>query len=332
LNSQNYASVNDSMISSFFAAYKDDPALKSVDAFLCYDPIFLCELFEPFNRSLIIIATGRYYVGRGAKKTWKRWNRKLSRLAASPRHVIGANNVYDANIIRYYTGIDPVLLPNYCGYANATYRPTRSEYLLARRPPDGALLDWFQREFDRASASATAANDTGRRPNLVQIDRRYEKYNYGDLAAHRGIVHLPYQMSTMSIIEQYRMNVPLFFPSMPLLLRWNAERRVLVKRTESIPLMEPHRSQRRVPSPVDDDDKDAMHYWFQFADYYRLPHVTYFDSVEHLVQVLGRLTDVDLLSISDRMKRHNAKVKGELLKTWRTVLLNVARRSGNVPR
>jgi len=328
INKYNYATINQSLVDAFYDAYKDDPTMKSVDAFLCYDPAFICELFEPFNRSIVLIFTGRYYFGRvHTGLTLTAWNQKLLRLAAGRRNVFGANNLYDVNILRYYTGIEPVYVPNYCDYTGETYSPTRGGYLLAKRRPDVAFLDWFEREYERASANATDV-ETSR---LLRVDRLYPTYNYSDLASHRGIVHLPYQISTMSVVEQYRMNVPLFFPSPTLLLRWNRGRRVLLERLRMRVPIRPHATQRHLPNPRDDRNARAMRYWLRYADYYTLPHIVYFDSVEHLAELLERLTTEDLRAISEQMRTYNAKVKVGLLSSWREILQNVAKYSPNRP-
>jgi len=55
---------------------------------------------------------------------------------------------------------------------------------------------------------------------LFPLRSMYPHYQYTDLTAHRGIVYVPYQVSVMSLFEQYRMNIPLFFPTIDLLTRW----------------------------------------------------------------------------------------------------------------
>lgn len=45
------------------------------------------------------------------------------------------------------------------------------------------------------------------------------EYAYADLVKHKAIVQpAPYQLSTMSIFEHYRMEIPLFFPSQKFLV------------------------------------------------------------------------------------------------------------------
>jgi hypothetical protein len=56
------------------------------------------------------------------------------------------------------------------------------------------------------------------------------KYSYSDLAKFRGCVYAPYQVSAMSIFEQYRMNMPLFFPTVDLLIKWHKQYHILFEK------------------------------------------------------------------------------------------------------
>jgi hypothetical protein len=87
--------------SAFYAAYKDDPVMKSVDAFLCTDVVATCQLYMQFNKTIIIIATTRYNVYREDLRSWNKWTDDLKRIAADPRNVIVANSIYDVRFMRY---------------------------------------------------------------------------------------------------------------------------------------------------------------------------------------------------------------------------------------
>ena len=79
----------------FYATYRSDPVLRSVDAFVCTHASSLCELFMPFQRPLIVIASTRYEIGRHDLASWTRWNGNLVRIASSPFNTVAANNRYD---------------------------------------------------------------------------------------------------------------------------------------------------------------------------------------------------------------------------------------------
>jgi len=328
-------SLDPALIPRFYEAYKNDPVMQSVDAFLCFDPPAICELYEPFNKSLIVIASNRYYTTRESDERWKTWNKNLLRYSADPRNFVAANNRYDAEVIRYFTGLKVPVIRSFAGYTRATYNPSRRGFLLSKRRIDAKFDILFLNQFTKACKALKRPWPV---PELIRIKGRYPSYRYADLAAHQGIVHLPYQVSTMSIFEQYRMNIPLFFPSKELLLQWNIEHWVVMERT--VPWLvrdtrkfdlPPHPSQRHVPSPNDNYDVEAMKYWLQFADYYMLPHITYFNSTEHLAVVLQHLTVDDPKTISWRMKKFNEQFKEELLKKWTSILQTVAQFSPNNP-
>ncbi len=114
----------------FYLAYKDDSEFQSVDAFICTHATSMCELYMPFDKPMILIASTRYEIGRHDSVSWSRWNDNLRyelfclsqscvvflallswsclpttfyrRIAANPRNIIAANNKYDQVILPDY--------------------------------------------------------------------------------------------------------------------------------------------------------------------------------------------------------------------------------------
>lgn len=80
---------------SFYESYKNDDEMNSIDMFLCTHAASMCELFMPFNKPMIVIASTRYEIGRHEIHRWKEWNANLERIASKPYNVIAANNLYD---------------------------------------------------------------------------------------------------------------------------------------------------------------------------------------------------------------------------------------------
>jgi len=213
INRDNGMHLDPSLIPKFYEAYKNDAELQSVDAFVCFHPSAMCELFMPFNKSLIVIASTRYELGRFGVNRWTTWNNNLRRIAEVPTNVVGGNNRYDVEYIKYFTGIQPQLLTSFCGYLPYRYTPSRSGFLLA--PVHHAGFERiFLSEYRRVCENVRC---TGK---LLRLREVYPRYKYTDLTAHAGIIYIPYQVSVMSMFEQYRMNIPLFFPSLELLTSW----------------------------------------------------------------------------------------------------------------
>jgi len=95
--------------------------------------------------------------------------------------------------------------------------------------------------------------------------------------------------------------------------------------------IEAHESQANVPDPNNEKNIDAIRYWIKFADFYQMPHITYFDSVGDLIDKLGKITSEELQQISQNMKKHNAAALTDLLEKWRKILTNIAKTSANAP-
>ena len=140
-------SLDPTLIPKFFEAYKNEPVMQSLDAFLCYDPPAICQLYEPFNNSMIIIASNRYYTTREPKDRWKTWNENLVSYASDPRNVVAANNRYDVEMIRYFTGLQAEWIPSFAGYTRTTYNPSRKVFCWQ----SGELMKNFYGRFMNSS-------------------------------------------------------------------------------------------------------------------------------------------------------------------------------------
>jgi len=314
--------MNGRWTTSFYARYRNDPDWLLADAFLCFHPAATCELFVPFKKPIIIWTTIRIDNGRMFASERNLWLDTLrTSIASDPRNVIASNNRYDVEYIRYFTGIDSALLPSYCGYTRTTYNPTRPGFLVYRPRRANAFLQFFANGWTRACQSLNTT------VQLMSVHEVYPEHKLGDLVAHRGIVNLPIQPSMMSIYEQYRMNIPLFFPSRDLLVEWQLNRNILTEINIYFgggTSFRPIASQRHVPHPYV-VQLDSAAYWLPLADWYSLPHVFYYDSFEHLARILNDVTDDELRRTSRQMKQYNEMFRLELVEKWKNILLRVAR-------
>jgi len=208
---------------NFYSSYRCDSEFAKVDAFLCNHAAALCEVFMPFNTSIIVIATTRYEIGRHNKERWQGWNENLRRIAANPYNVVAANNKYDQEYIKYFTGIDNVLLlPSYCGYIQDRYKPTRTEILIApargvckalnRMLVQNVAKANLNRKLERSSDQKQQKQQKQQQKILkvAHIRDLYPHFKYSDIAAHPAIIILPYQIrfvwSTLSHFHSIKQN------------------------------------------------------------------------------------------------------------------------------
>lgn len=185
INSSNWKSLDEKMAEDFYTAHKDD--LDKYDAFICaYPPCFL-KLFEKFNKPIIVIAATRYdypYTNDTVRLSW------LEDSLRNNKNIIKiANNQFDQKYCEHFIGNKWEWIPSLCDYTNARYKPTLSKSVL------------FSKFDIERSDQIVHQNELGR-------------YTWEDLYSYDSIIHLPYNVSTMSIFEQYQAGVPLNFPSL----------------------------------------------------------------------------------------------------------------------
>eukprot|EP00658_Telonema_sp_P-2_P002065 TRINITY_DN10785_c0_g4_i1.p1 TRINITY_DN10785_c0_g4~~TRINITY_DN10785_c0_g4_i1.p1 ORF type:complete len:720 (+),score=74.54 TRINITY_DN10785_c0_g4_i1:1-2160(+) len=331
---------------SFFEAYKNDPEFERVDAFICSHPAANCELFMPFNRSLIVYPTtrlefGRHddavdwrkpYLNQRSHVRWKEWVANLQSIAANPMNVVAANSKFEVMYIKYHTGLDAIYLPSWCG-GEATWpvilRPaSRPEILLA---PYRDNLDFPGNDNEKAWAHPILQSLSRARedylianskqvPEFVRLGHHYPHYETSDLVNHPCMVFLPYQVSVISFFEFYRMNIPIFVPSKKLLVSWHMEHNTLWERVYGHPAHEVP-DETGMGDPYSDRLED-LEFWIGLSDYYQYDHVIQFDSWAHLLDLYFA---TDLTAVRVKMGAVNTKQRHELVGAWRKVLAKVQR-------
>jgi hypothetical protein len=188
-----------------------------------------------------------------------------------------------------------------------------------------------QKEFSRQFESMLNDSITRSKASVTVGHLREiytQRYEYSDIVEHPGIIYVPYQVSVMSLFEQYRMNIPLFFPSIDLLTEWHYTYRVVDERTwDGISNNRKNASRilgvldSNIPDPNNEFDRYAIRYWLQFADFYQWPYITYYNSTDELVI---KLTTTNLTEISENMKIYNIKLKRNLHEQWRQILERIS--------
>jgi hypothetical protein len=326
---------------ALFDAYANAPSLPlSHDVFHCSHPTGMCELFMPFNISMLVLATTRFEQGReNDAARFAAFVRNFRAMAAMPGTTVLANNLYDAHYVYYYTGVRPRHVPSLCTYTGASYswRPSnaaapRAIPVVGFRPLKGGLhpgaVDDFMQPLSVLVRKRGLPYTFGGFRALLG-----EHYSYPQLASFPALLYLPYQVSTMSFYEQYSMGIPIIAPSARLLAQWQMEYSLVSELTWSLAfrtggtrkgVLPRHPSVAAADEPFDPNDEDsvdAVRHWLQHADFYTFPHVILFDSWEELAT---KLASVDFPAVSTRMLQHVEVLKRELSEVWGGMLQRVA--------
>jgi len=202
-------------------------------------------------------------------------------------------------------------------------RPYKRFFIASMRKRDFAV--WFKSNLTKSLTNLKASVE------VFQFRELYRgQYSYGQIARHPGIIYVPYQVSIMSFFEQYRMNIPLFVPSIDLLTDWHYTYRVVTERTwDGISGNLKNSSvisgvlASDIPDPNNELDRNAIRYWLQFSDFYQWPHITYFNSTDDLAM---KLINTNLTEVSRNMKIYNANVTKTLHEQWRQILERINKR------
>ena len=311
----------------FWKVYAHHELFADVDAVLITYAIGLSELFMSFDVPMIIIVPIRYEVGRLSAEAWTRLNTNLRSIASDNRNTLAANNMYDLQYLRHFTGIQNVrYIPNFCGYTKHTYKPSRSHILIgpSRHSPGGQLLV----SDENIGLLPTLESQREEFPDLefATIRDLYPQYEFSDIAAHPAVVIIPYANSVMAVMEYYRMGIPLFAPSLDLLVSWQTDHLIMNEISWSCvygacgnsSCIQPHSS-----SPHDSQydpnnltDVSSMRYWLNYSDFYQWPGVTYFDSWKDLFE---KISSTNLDAVHAEMMKHNKLMYEYILGEWEDV-------------
>ena len=305
------ARVSEKMIRENFEFYKNDAVIAKTDAFVCQVDVSQCELWMPYNKSIVIATAHRYNLRRCTKPEWDRWNEHIYMLAASPRHIIGAQSFYDKEYFEHYTGLKVAPLYSYTGYymKNVTYNPIREEIIAYSHNVEPYLKNIKPGKF-----------------KIVSLYRLYKFYELSDLVHHRAIVYFPYSVMSYRLVEFYTMGIPLFMPSMKFfreLHRFGPDRSSLssryCKNLKLDEVMTPHPSSIHMYSPNTDTDPESEYYWLQLSDFY-WPHITHFDNYTDLVH---KLEVADFATIHDNMLKEVEKKEKFVSQNWCKVIKRI---------
>ena len=250
--------------------------LDGYDAFICFHPPVFAYLYRSFDKPIICQLSVRYeYPNQSDPDGWREFNEYLRAGVDRGRITLCANNLYDAAYAELFLERPVRFVPSLCEYTGAQWHPEHAgqaqiAYYCAQRIAelDESIFVHTSRALPRGHA-------------------------WQDVADCKAIVHFPYNVSTMSIIEQYAMGVPLLFPTLDYAVSLYErgarlfEQNSWVKTFGKPPglVITPPGGFPHGHDPNDFASIESMRWWLRLADYYdnrSMPGLTYFASLEEL--------------------------------------------------
>lgn len=294
------------MYENFYARYKD--FLNQFDGYIAAFNSSFALFYQNLNKPIIIINAVRYeFPFTGKPELWESLNNFLINGVNSRKIFIVANNRADQKYLKHYTGLNSEFIPSLCLYTKAKYSGKKDRFICqpTKRYP----------ELNNLIAQKC--------PKYISNEISFP-YQWQDLYDYKGIIHFPYQVSTMSLFEQYSANVPLFFPSKEFLIKLRQKNSALIGEA-SCALFLPYPP--LLPTPSSDlnnlSNPHVIRFWIDNADFYdkaNMPYIQYFNSFTHLKLLLET---VNVKYISQRMKAYNRKRKKIVFEKWKSLLQQV---------
>ncbi len=307
INENTWTDLSDERCCLFYERYKD--FLEQFDGFIVTHNASFALLYAKLNKPIIIVNSTRYENPfTRSQIQWDSLNKYLRQGVEKNKIFIVSNNKGDQNYLKRYSGIDSEWIPSLCLYTKGQYTGKNDKFYVHALWDSKKFNDWFETFYYKTNLFTSLPWG----------------YRWQDLYDLKGVVHFPYQISTMSLFEQYSACVPIFFPTKEFLFELHE------KYPETILA---HLSFLRVPdlenNPRPEEDLNnflnpkIVKEWIEWADYYdtkAMPHIQYFSSFEHLESLLRT---VDTKSVSQKMKRFTEKRKRMVFKKWRKILEKV---------
>lgn len=290
----------------FYDTYKD--MFSQFDGFICcYPPIF-SMLYKYFKKPIIVQIPIRYECGADCNpELWEEFNEYLRNGVDEGMIFLCANSRYDQKYASGFIDRDIEYIPSLCEYTGMSYNPVIDQII---------YYSLFH-----------VKDESGRM--IKKHDAMQGGHAWQCVAEFKGIIHYPYNVSTMSTFEQYTANIPLFFPT---------KRYLLEMMLNEIPILHQLSWQQQSKTgksyslikhnfefdPNNFQDFNCVKHWLNYADFYSndpigLQCIRHFDNIEERQKVLSMSKD-ELIQISREMKQHNEMRKEAVYSRWEGLL------------
>lgn len=288
INGKTWESIDLTMVSKFQAEY--DSFLSEFDGFIVGHPNVFTFLYEKYNKPVLVVNSCRYdmpFCFNGNMSMIKELNDCFRRLQQNNLLYFVSNNKADNAYFRMANpDIHTRIIPSLCLYTNMRWDPNA-----------------FHEKFLLYSGNIPIPH-----PSIISRNA-IGRFTWESLMNFRGIIHLPYEASTMSMFEHISSGIPLFFPSKAFLKDLWQSRRAHFQCNYWKDI-----GKKAVPSYL--EETNHYDFWIHRADIYDLCGVYYFDSFEDLHQQIHTFKD----TLYDIRTQYIQQRKEKACTDWKTIL------------
>ena len=265
INHANWSALSKDRIEKFNSKYEN--FLKQFDGFIVTHTPSFVQVFESYNRPILLINSTRYEAPYSNNpKKWNELDHTLRDLWSSSSLTLVSNNRGDQEYLFQKTSIRSQVFPSVCDYIPNFPGPKSSEIIIFAR----------SKELQKKIISSSSLN----------LQPSYDRFiPYSRICSSLAILIIPQNVSTMMLFELATLGIPVIVPSPKLI---NA----IIHDGFSV-LSELSHFQIFGLSTINLEDKDLNNYnsqhfyssWLKFADFYDLklmPNIIVIDNFSDL--------------------------------------------------
>jgi hypothetical protein len=274
INENTWENISEELIIEFNKIYD----LSSYDGFIVtHTPVF-SMIFEKYNKTIVCVNSCRYDMPfcmvKNPNIEW--FHAGLKRMITCGQLIIVSNNLGDQEYLYRGTGLISQYIPSLCNYTGKYYNPKINKFVIF--------------------------GEHGLYLGLKNVVRRPASgYTWDLLYSFKGIIHNPYEISTMSMAEQITAGVPLFFPT---------------KRFYLECIQEGH---MKLISNYNNMNVLSVEEWLDRCDFYNnYKYIYYYDSLEELGQKLAEFDEIEKEIQEDR-KNWLIQRETDILQKWKQI-------------
>ncbi|MAF36508.1 hypothetical protein CL622_05320 [archaeon] len=278
IGQHNWRDISPEMCDAFYERYKDE--LSDYDGFIVTYPPSFSLLFEKFNKPIIVVAATRYEAPFTNDITkWDQFNDFLRNKIDEGIIIPLANNLYDKKYCEHFTDREWNHISSLCAYTNLKYGGKKEQAIL----------------YDTCATGMDKNKINYIEPFDLQ-DRSWE-----NIYDHKVAIHIPYNISTMTMFEQYMANMPLILPSLDLFVNI------------------PGSLSQLYYGDIGEKNKEifSSKESIKLADFYQWDWIIHYNDLDELSSIMN-LTNFE--AMSKRIQEENKQRKIKTYNSWKNVL------------
>jgi hypothetical protein len=206
VNHVSWIGLDSDMVTAFQWQYAG--LLKEYDGFIVsHTPVF-CRLFEGVQKPIVLVNSCRYdqpYCFTGNMHELDQLNKCLRRLDDAGLLIAISNNKADRDYLELGACVKSTLIPSLGLYTGVTYDPNVAKTV---KPAGCPRRSWAALKARLASGKVEETDeDLSAVLGALDLGEEAVIESWSSLFQRQGLIHLPYEMSTMSLFEQVALSL-----------------------------------------------------------------------------------------------------------------------------